>query len=120
MCKHHIHAVLGEQHADVALANQPLDDGRQLIAFTRRHARGRLVHQQQAGLVGQGHGKLDPLDIAIRQRGAGGIGQIGQADRLKQLERWLTRHVGGAPPPLPQSTLVREQRQLHVFSDRHR
>ena len=42
----------------------------QLVALARRHAGGRLVHQQQARPVGQRDRQLDALDVAVGQHAA--------------------------------------------------
>jgi hypothetical protein len=43
----------------------------QLDALARRHAGGRLVHQQQLRLVGERDRKLEPLQVAIGELAAG-------------------------------------------------
>ena len=63
--------MFGEQHRDAALHHQALDQGDQLVALARRHAGGRLVHQQQPRLVGERNGELDALDVAIGEFAAG-------------------------------------------------
>src|SRR5687768_4587215 len=69
--EHHRHVVLGEhaRHAELErhAAHQP--DG--LEALLRRHARGRLVEQQQARLAGERDGELQALLVAVRQRAGG-------------------------------------------------
>jgi hypothetical protein len=47
--EHHIHRMLGEQHRDAALDDEALHQRDQIVALARRHAGGRLVHQQQRG-----------------------------------------------------------------------
>ena len=64
-----VHVVFGEQHADAALARMPRVSAMR-AASLRRHAGGRLVHQQQPRVVGQREGELQPLEIAIGELAA--------------------------------------------------
>ena len=79
-----------------ALHHQPLDQRDQLVALARRHAGGRLIHQQQARLVGERDGKLDALDVAIGELAARPVGGVAHADLLEQLERAIAMQL--APP----------------------
>jgi hypothetical protein len=46
MFEHHVHVVLGEEDADRLFAGDARGEPHQLDPFARRHAGGRLVHQQ--------------------------------------------------------------------------
>ena len=81
--------MLGEQHRDAALDHQPLDQRDQVVALARRHAGGRLVHQQEARIVGERDRELDPLDVAVGELLAGAVGGVRHADLIEQLERAL-------------------------------
>ena len=96
--EHHVHRMLGEQHRDAALDHQLLDQCDQLVALARRHAGGRLVHQQQARLVGERDGELDALDVAIGELAARPVGGVAHADLRQQLERALAMQRRGRPP----------------------
>ena len=85
-----------------------------------RHAGGRLVHQQQARLVGERDGELDALDVAIGEFAARPVGGLAHADLREQLERALAMQRSGRPPQPVDLAGVRDQRHLHVLDDRHR
>ena len=85
--EHHVHRMLGEQHRDLALDHQPLDQCDELVALARAHAGGRLVHQQQARLVGERDGEFDALDVAIGELAARPVGGLAHADLREQIER---------------------------------
>ena len=46
MFEHHVHVVLGEENADRFFAGDARGEPHQFDPLARRHARGRLVHQQ--------------------------------------------------------------------------
>ena len=75
--------------------HQPLDQRDQLVALPRRHAGGRLVHQQQPRLVGERDRKLDALDVAIGELAAGRSAGVRHADLRQQFERALAMALGG-------------------------
>ena len=62
----------------------PTTELHQLGALLRRHAGGRLVHQQQLGRAGERDGELHALDIAVGQLAAGPIGVRAEPDALEQ------------------------------------
>ena len=49
-----------------------------------RHARGRLVHQQQPRLAGERERQLDALGVAVGERRAMRVGEVGAADAREQ------------------------------------
>ena len=97
MLEHHVHVVLGEEHADRFLPRDLRGQPHQGDALARRHAGGRLVHQQQFGLVGERDGKLEPLEVAIGKLAAGPIRLAAHADQLEQ--RPASRASNAAPRP---------------------
>ena len=84
MFEHDVHVVLGEEHADRLLARDLRREPHQLDALARRHAGGRLVHQQQLRLVGERHRELEPLEVAIGELAAGPLGIAAHADEIEQ------------------------------------
>ena len=50
------------------------------VALARRHAGGRLVHQQKARLAGERDRKLEPFDVAIGELAARPVGRVLHAD----------------------------------------
>src|SRR5919201_5097653 len=118
--KHHVHRMLGEQHRDSAFNDQPLHQSDQVVALARRHAGGRFVHQEQARLVGERDGKLDPLHVAIGKLLAGLGSGPSHADLLEQLEGPLAMARRELPPEPEDLPVVTHQRHLHVLGNRHR
>ena len=82
--EYHAHVVLGEEHGEVVLAREPGGKLHQRAALLRRHAGGRLVHQEQPRSVGERHGELDSLQVAIGELGAWTRGLLLHADALEQ------------------------------------
>ena len=90
-------------------------------ARARRHAGGRLVHQQQPRLVRQRHRQLDPLEIAV-----------GEHARRRARPGPRSRPGRAAPAPRrdtgrpargqrrARAPVVRDQRLLHVLEHGHR
>jgi hypothetical protein len=96
--KHHIHAVLGEQHGHAALRDKIAREGHQFVALGWRHACGGFVHQQQARLVRHGNGQFQPLDVAVGEFAARPVGLFDQA-HLRQQGQCIGAAVqGGAAP----------------------
>ena len=62
-------------------------------ALPRRHAGGRLVHQQQLGRAGQRDGELHALDVAVGELAAGPVGLRRHADALEQRQRLVAIEV---------------------------
>ena len=84
MLEHDVHIVLGEEHADRFFARDARGEPHQFDALARRHAGGRLVHQQQLRLVGERDRQLQPLEIAIGEFAAGPLGIAAHADEFEQ------------------------------------
>ena len=84
MLEHDVHVVLGEEHADRLLARDLRRQSHQFDALARRHARGRLVHQQKPWLVGKRDRQFQPLEIAIGELAAGPVGIAAHADQFEQ------------------------------------
>lgn len=82
--EHHVHVVLGEEHADRLFARNLSREPHQIDTLARRHAGGRLVHQEQLWLVGERHRKLEPLEVAVSQLAARTIRVTTHADQLEQ------------------------------------
>src|SRR4249919_1956615 len=118
--EHDVHRMLGEQHRNLPLHDQLLDQRDQIVAFARRHASGRLVHQQEARLVGERDGQLDALDIAIGKLTAGPLGRLAHPDLIEEPERAIAMHLRSRAPEPIGLVPVRDQRHLHIFDDGHR
>ena len=104
--KNHIHAVLCEQHCHAALGNQLARQRHQFKALGRGHPCGGLVHQQQARLVGHGHGQFQSLDVAIGQLAAGPPCLLCQADLRQQGQRIGSAVQTGSAPHGEQTGIV--------------
>ena len=103
-----------------ALHHQPLHERNELVALARRHAGGRLIHQQQPRLVGERNGQFDALDVAIGEFAAGTIGGVAHADLRKKFKRAIAVQIARRTPEIVGLARVRDQRHLHIFGDRHR
>ena len=119
MLEHHVHVVLGEEHADRFFPRDPGREPHQLDPLARRHAGGRLVHQQQLRLVGERDRKLEPLEVAIGEFAAGPLGIAAHADEIEQPSGLLARELRRRGPEIEELPLVRHQRDLHVLAHRH-
>ncbi len=119
MFEHHVHVVLGEQHADGFFPRDPGGQPHQLDALARRHAGGRLIHQQKFGLIGECDGELQPLQIAIGEFAAGPLGIAAHADQFEQAAGFLARELRRRGPHIEQLPAIRHQRDLDVFAHRH-
>ena len=102
MLEHHVHVVLGEEHADRFFPRDLRGQPHQLDALARRHAGGRLVHQQKFRLVGERHRELQPLEIAIGELAAGPIGITAHADEIEQPARLVAREIRRRGPEIEQ------------------
>ena len=84
----------------------------QRAAVGVRHARGRLVHQQQTRIAGQRERQLDALRVAVRQRAQWRVGEGGDARRARAARppaaRGRPKRARGTSRGL---TRVREQRE---------
>jgi hypothetical protein len=117
--EHDIHVVLGEEHPDRFLLGDLRGEPHQLDAFARRHAGGRLVHQEQFWLVGERNSKLQPLEIAIGQFTAGACRKTAHPDKFKQAVRFALRISRQRSREVEQSVTVRGQRHLDVLAYGH-
>ena len=68
--EHDIHVVLGEEDRDPLRARELGGELHQPAARARRHAGGRLVHQQERGVARERQRELDALRVAIGERRA--------------------------------------------------
>ena len=102
MLEHHVHVVLGEEHADRLFARDPRRQPHQFDALARRHAGGRLVHQQQLGLVGERDRKFEPLEVAIGEFAARTFGIAAHADELEQPAGLVARELRRRAPEIEQ------------------
>ena len=120
MLEHHVHVVLGEENADRLFPGNARGQPHQLDAFARRHAGGRLIHQQQLRLVGERDGKLQPLEIAIGEFAAGTIRRsrpcrpAPAGDSASSVREFWRRG-----PEIEQLPVIGHQRDLDVFAHRH-
>ena len=93
MLEHHVHVVFGKQHADRLFAGDPRGQPHQLDTLARRHAGGRLVHQQKFWLVGERNRELKSLEIAIGEFAAGTLGVSAHADEVEQPAGLARAHI---------------------------
>ena len=101
MGEHHVHVVFGEENGNASFAHDPGGELHQLHAFPGRHARGRLVHQQELRFVRQRDRELDPLEIAIGQHPAGSVVLRVHTHAFQQRHRLLDVVVVRRPPQGP-------------------
>ena len=111
-----VHAVLGEQHADRLLVREPARQRHQFVPLARRHAGGRLVHQQQARPVGERDRQLDPLDVAVGQHAGRALALLGHADARQQRVGLGAELRPRRAPEAEHAARVREQGELHVLA----
>ena len=114
-----VHVMFCEQHADLLATGDLPHQIHQLAALLRGHAGGRLVHQQQARRVGQRHGELQPLDVAIGEFGAGAFGLRPEADAIEQRHGLGAAQAFDRAEQARQRAVVRQQRHLHVLDHGH-
>ena len=83
-----------DQHVDPELAPDAGDQVEHVLAALGVHAVGRLVQQQEARVVDQGHGQLDPLLHAGGEPADGPVALLVQADLVADLGRPLAGRPG--------------------------
>src|SRR3954466_687626 len=118
--EHRFHVMLGKQHGDVLVARQCGNETHERVALLRRRAGRRLVHQQQARAVGQCEGKLQALEVAVRQLRADARGLLRHSDPSEQLVRFVNAKIRGRLQKGTEQPVMREQRHLHVLAHAHR
>src|SRR5262249_58332478 len=96
--EHDVHRVLGKKHRTPLLDAQALDECNEIIALARPHARRRLIHQQEPGLVGESNRKLDTLDVTIGQFTAPPLPRLAPADLGEEIERAVAMQIRSRPP----------------------
>ncbi len=82
--EHDIHVMLGEKDADRPVARNARGERHQVDAFFRRHAGGRLVEQQELGVVGERDRELEALEIAVGEFAAGPPGLRFQPQEIEE------------------------------------
>jgi hypothetical protein len=83
---HHLHVVLDEEHGEVKLIAEPLDERGHLCRLSRVHPCRGLVEQEQLRLAGQRARQLEATLVAVRQvLGQVGLVAAGQPDQLQEL-----------------------------------
>ncbi len=96
------------------------DQVHQRDALGRRHARRRLVHQQQPRLGGQGDRQLEPLEIRVGKVGRGAVALPVQPDPAEQPAGGLEVRARQRPPGRELLAGVGGKGQLDVLQRRHR
>jgi hypothetical protein len=89
-----------QDQADVLVVPEIADELEHLVAAFRVHAVGRLVEEQQIGIV---HQRLRQLDALLHARGVGvhvAVARLAEADVIEDLVRALHRVNGGQPGEL--------------------
>ncbi len=120
MAEYHIHVVLGIEDRNALLAHDFAGEHHQRDALLRRHPRGGLIHEQQAGLVRKRNGKLDALQITIGEDRAGTFRLLHDPDPREQFFGCCAVKRRGAAPQPRQLPVMRKQRHLNVFAHGHR
>ena len=80
----HPHLVLDEQDRDAQVAAQLAEEVGHLERLGRVHPGGRFVEQEQAWLVGQGAGDLQPALVAVRQLHGQAVAATLEPDEVEQ------------------------------------
>src|SRR5439155_25203406 len=83
-----VHVVLDDDHGGDLV--EPLEQADRLLHLFRRHARRRLVEEDQGRLADARHADLQPLLLPVREPRRGMLGPLGEPDDLQHL---------GRPPP---------------------
>ena len=115
MGEDHVHVVLGEEHADAPLAHNFGGQLHQREALGRRHAGGRLVHQQELWVVGERDRKLEPLEIAIGELGARPLRLRRHADARQQRVRRRALLIAGDREQVERPSRPAQPRELHIL-----
>jgi hypothetical protein len=77
----HLHVVLGEEQGEPALAPDTLDELDGLARLLGRHARRRLVEEEDLRLEGERDTQLDLLLVAVGEKARHLVGLVEQAHR---------------------------------------
>ena len=85
---------VGGEHDGAALGGQLVDEGDDVAGAGRVEARGRLVEEEQLGVVQQGPGQGDPLALSGREA----AGEIVGAARPSRTARAARRPASGRRP----------------------
>ena len=95
-----LHVVLDQQHADVALDIDPLDQFRKLALLDRVGAGCRLVQQQDAGIRAKCAGDLQATLFAVGKDPASSLGRVASptASRIRAVSIGLLSPGVGAVP----------------------
>jgi hypothetical protein len=120
MVEHHVHVVLGEQHAQALLAHDLGGQLHQLDTLFGAMPCGRLVHEQDPGLVGERNGKLQALQVAIGQRAGNPVRLVVHADQCQQVMGLVAVEVAHEGHHGAQPLAMGHERHLHVLDHRHR
>ncbi len=86
-----VEQVAGQQDGQAALVGQPPEQVQDLDHAERVDGRGRLVEDEQVGVLDQGVGDAQALEHAPRVRLDQGVGAIGQTDLARGPHRWSSR-----------------------------
>jgi hypothetical protein len=79
----HVHVVL--DHHDRYVARDSGDEGQHVAALLERQAGEGLVEQQDAWVLGEGHGDLRAAALAVRRLGKGALGEVAEPDPREHL-----------------------------------
>ena len=111
-----LHVVLDDN--DINRARHFADFCDRAFGFSRAHAAGRLVEQQQPRLGNQRHPDLEQRDIAIGQRSGRTPGQRGQPDLLERLlDPFARLPIARGSAEWVQKPLRRLPRDPEIFGD---
>ncbi len=88
-----------------------------LMRFHIRHARHRLIHQKQFGILRQQHTDLEPLLLAVRQRAGQTIARILEPDRLQHALDAFALVGRFAPEQRAAYAMIDVERQQQIVLD---
>src|SRR2546421_220637 len=112
---HQHRGTFGMQPAEAAALVQAADRLGEQLRLGRVQAAARLVEQQQLGLGGDRARHLEPLEIALRQRGGRLERHVRDADELERVHRLC---LDALYPFAAAARARRHQRHHHVGDDR--
>src|SRR6478735_7037252 len=111
--------VLGEENRELLPSREVRRERHESLTLLGRHACRRLVHEEQARAVGDRHGELQALDVAVGQLGGRLLFLVVETDAAEQRVGFLEQDLARAAGKRTRQPAMREQRGLHVFARCH-
>src|SRR5258708_5202332 len=116
--KHDLHVVLAEQQSESLSGNHALHELHRALGFVWRHARGRLIQQEQARAQGERDGQLERSLIAVGEKACRYRRVLREADRLEESHGLVLEHFVRDAKGTLCHTAVGQHRVLQVLLHR--